>query len=209
MVRRITKAATLLMVIAVSTAAFAQWSFEWYVDPDVGSSGTFVDDLGVDVAADSGNYVYLIHDAGNDGIDVFSGGTFDGWDGSLTDDDTIVQLWGGGWARGEVGSDDLLLNDQLDGEVHLTSILDETVYTGTIWAIGFNGPVSVAGVQSFSGMAWYGISGGSTTLNQPIDSWNIDTLQTTNTMIPEPTTVALMVLGMAGVVAYRRKRSAE
>ena len=126
----------------------------------------------------------------------------------LIDDDVIVQVWSGPWARGEVGTDDLFLNNQDAGEVHKTSILDETVYTGDIWAIAFDGPVNVLGSQTFSGFGYYGVSSGSTTLDNPIDSWNIGGFQTTNQLIPEPTTVALMLAGLAGVVAYRRRKSA-
>ena len=205
MARTALRAAAVLVVAALSTTAFAQWSFEWYVDPDVGGPGLIVDNLAVPVAADSGNYVYLIHDVDSDGLDFGSPAV---WDGVLTDDDVIVQVWSGAWAGGEIGTDDLFLNPQDAGEVHKTSILDETVYTGDLYAVAFDGPVNVLGQQTFSGFGWYGVSAGSTTLDNPIDSWNIGGFNTPNQLIPEPTTVALMVLGLGGVIAYRRKRSA-
>ena len=207
MARGALRAAVVLMVAALSTTAFAQWSFEWYVDPTVGAPGDLIEDVLTNpVTADAGNYVYLIHDPDGDGIDFGGTGV---WDGMLTGDDTIVQLWGGGWARGEIGTDDLLFNDQLDGEVHKTSVLDESVYSvGNLWAVAFDGPVSVVGAQTFSGFGYYGFSSGSTQLDDPIDSWSIGSISANQPLIPEPTTVAMMIAGLGGVIAYRKRRSA-
>ena len=211
MARRALTVAAVLAIAALSTTALAQWSFEWYVDEQLGALGDLIyDDTGITpLTADAGNFVYLIHDAGGDGIDMPLGGT-GLWDGTLMDDDTIVQAWGGGWANVEVGQDDAsLFVPQTDGEIHATHTLDESIYgVGNLWAVAFNGTVNVLGNQTFAGQGWYGFSAGSTTLNQNFDTWNAGSFAADQPLIPEPTTVALMIAGLGGVVAYRKKRQA-
>ena len=204
------KAAAVLAILAVAPAAFAEWELNWYADADVGVGNLILQSDGI-TPVPEGGAVYLIYSADGvaDGIDPNTGALLGG--------DQIVMLDGGGLARVAVGDyDQLPFNPQGPGEFNagIQTISDATPNDGTgmLYAIAFQNWVAYGG-GVFVGFSPFGISGSTYTTTgaaagQFWDAGNA-AWQMNNQLIPEPATVAMMVAGIGGMMAYRRKRKSQ
>jgi hypothetical protein len=195
-----------LMVLA--PIAQAEWNFTWYVN-DTGGSPSFVFDSTGATWLPEGNIVYLVSTGPN--------GTPDGLnlDGTFVDPlEYVVVLWGGGDTTATIGDVDVLPPpfDVHAGEFELTSTIDETqLFDPIVYAISFDVPVSYlgAGVGFQVGTpGYFGVSGTTYNITGPNLSWDAQGWSTNQPIVPEPTTIALMIAGLGGVVAYRKKRQA-
>ena len=200
------KAAALVGLMIASSVGLAQWDLTWYVDVEQGGS-QILDSFGANLP--EGNVVYMLYVGGNgfgDGLNL---------DGSLVDPSEYVIVLdpsvGGGWTTATIGETDFLpFNPQLDGEFLQTSTLQDGDAGLDVYAIAFDVPVTYSGA-GFVGSGYFGVSPGTYTLSGLHgDSWDASgAWQTDQQFVPEPTTVALMIAGLGGVVAYRKKRRSE
>ena len=204
------KAAMAMALLAMAPAAFAQWDLNWYVDPQSGSSNLiWVDPDGIPASMDEylvpeGSAVYLMS-AGADGI-------VDGIDanGNILGDDFVMILYNGGIARVPVGEQDWPFNPQGPGEFNQTSTLQDPDNMGTLYALAFNTWVAYSGGQ-FVGFGLWGASGTYNPTGDPFQTWDAGSSAWTlnNQIVPEPATVAMMLAGVGGVLAYRRRRASK
>ena len=77
-----------------------------------------------------------------------------------------------------------------------------------LYALAIDSPVPYQGAYNrFYGSGWYGMSALFTPNSNPAQIWNPAGWATSNQLlIPEPATLALLGLGLAGIAAYRKKR---
>jgi hypothetical protein len=198
-------------VAILSTTGQAEWAFSFAVNDGAGSTDIMYDSDGVS-GLPQGNIVYLIGAGANDtpeGIDL---------NGNLLGDDYVVALFGGGDTTFTVGDVDVPPFNMIDaGETSESVDIEPTLLQGSGWvyAIAFNTPVTYGG-GAFSGLGYWGTSAdigvapdwdGEFMIQNNNDSW-VDNggWATDQPLVPEPTTVALMIAGVGGIVAYRRKR---
>ena len=204
------KAAAVLAIVALAPAAFAQWNLSWYVDTEEGSGNLVIDDATSNPVLEGGA-VYLIADTNGDG---FQGLTANGAFVSADDQLVLVNESPTEIVRGQMGENDIMFNPQGDGEFNFVhSLSDDLAATGNVelYALAFNTWVDYnSGVSRFMGNALWGVSVdsfnvASVTQDEYMDfgqsAWSTDTQ-----LIPEPATVAMMVAGLGGVMAYRRKK---
>lgn len=205
------RGATVLCALLVASMAFGQWTLTWFIDPDNGSTGLANGQLGPGNPLPEGSPVYLIQQAGGApaGLDP---------NGFLQGGDTVVALFGGGQANVDVGDvDQLPFNPQGPGEFYQVSTLDDSLLSQTFYVIAFDDAINYnSGTGQFLpgivGTVYWGMTAPGDVFtagvgpNQFADFTQI--LNTPNPLVPEPTTIALMVAGLGGVVAYRKRRSA-
>jgi len=205
------RAAMVMVLFAMAPAAFAQWDLNWYVDPESGSANLiWVDPDGIPSSGDEylvpeGSAVYLMS-AGADGI-------VDGIDqyGNILGDDYVLILYSGGVARATVGEHDWPpFNLQGPGEFNQTSTLQNANNLGTLYAIAFDTWVAYSGGQ-FVGFGLWGASGTYNPDGDPFQTWDAGSSAWTlnNQIVPEPATVAMMLAGIGGVLAYRKRRGSK
>ena len=210
---RVLKGVTLGLALLVCTGAMAQFNLNWYADTFFG--GNIIQDSTLAPLA-QGNVIYLMY-AGGDGlingletVDIGTSGTV------LGDDRVVVFEATGNSVRATVGDVDWTfpIPESKDaGEFNETANgIEQILESGAVlYAIAFDNPVGYNGTDRFLGNGYWGASGTFTTtgvLDQVWDAGAAPGWVTDQAMVPEPTTVALMIAGLAGVVAYRRKRSA-
>ena len=199
----VVRAVAICAGIMLSCMAFAEWNLTWYCDPYPLAAPVITDNMAVPVVA--GMPVYLLS-AGADnvvqGVDNM---------GYVLGDDVVVSLYGSGYATATIGSLDFPWDPQVDGEFYRSqTIADSTAPNRNLYAIAFNAPVPYqAGSNRFYGSGWFGQSAvyagtGAPSQVMALAGWSTGT----QLLIPEPTTIALLGAGLAGIVAYRRKRLA-
>ena len=207
-VQKVLAIAVALMVLA-PTIAQAEWNFTWYVN-DASGTNLVWNDLGVGNPLAEGNAVYLVSTGPN--------GTADGLnaDGTFVDPgEYVVVLWGGGDTTGQIGLVDNFLPPPLDigaGEFEYTSNIDDTqLLDPTVYVISFDVAASYLGAGigfSPTTSGNYGMSATTYTITGPNQSSTFGTWSTDQPIVPEPATIALMIAGLGGVAAYRKKRQA-
>lgn len=190
-----------VVMFLACTGAFAQFSFNWYVDDGFGSPG-YVTDSDTVTRLAQGLPVYLMW-AGNNG-------TVEGINslGQIQGDDAVALLDMGGTAQGSIGDVDFFPFAMRDeGEFYLDHTLAATYESGAfLYVLAFNSAVSYNGVDAFLGTGYYGVSTAYLTDGNLVQTNDFLGWSTSNALIPEPTTLALLGAGLAGIVAYRRKR---
>lgn len=202
--RSIVRGGTVLCAVLVASMAFGQWTLTWYVDPYNGSTTLVGDSVGAPMP--EGNPVYLVQAAGGPpGLDA---------NGFLQGGDAVVTLFGGGSAVATIGDvDQMPFNPQGPGEFYEVSTLDDALQGQSFYIIAFDGAVNFnPGTGQFlppSGTVNWGVGSTFAAGVGPNQFATFDgPASTPNPLVPEPTTVALMVAGLGGVVAYRRRRNA-
>ena len=198
------KAAAVVAILAMAPAAFAEWDLNWYADLNEVSEA-ILDSDGITPIAEGG-VVYLIWDVNGDGIQGINA------DGTMVADDVVVLLDGGEVARVPIGQDDFPpFNDQGPGEFNRTSTLADTYQGENLYAIAFNTWVAYSGGQFVGFGLWGATPVGYTPDGTAVQEWDAgDNPWTTDQqLIPEPATVAMMVAGIGGMMAYRRKRKSQ
>jgi len=195
--------------MALTTGAFAQWTLSWYVDTENGSTGLVTQQDGI-TPMTAGMPVYLMMDGG----DGFIGDGTSALDvnGNVLGDDVVVVLFGGGYAAGSIGQIDFPpFNNQGNGEFFAASSIQDAYQNQDLFAIAFNNFVAYdsmnnrfVGSASFFGSSsmWYGHT------TAPNQYWDATGWSANTPMVPEPATMALMGAGLAGILAYRRRRMA-